>query len=301
MTLSDYVCAPPAVGEPCAAAALTVFPLLGPPAALEYLSFAQARPAGVTVTELPNASVNDLLIANPTGTPVLLYEGEEVLGARQNRTFDVSVLVGARSRLTVPVSCVEHGRWDAARHAEAFAPAPQTAYPALRRLKSRQVRAAVAAGAPARADQAAVWAEVARCGAAEGARTRTQAMHDVFEHRRDRLAALRRRIPLAPGQTGALVAVGGRFTVLDFVGRADVFASLWPALLEGYCLEALAAAPAPPPSRDDAHALLAGLLALPLREGYAIGCGRYVRFARGSGLVSEGELVALSAYPNVNA
>ena len=44
------------------------------------------------------ASVNDLLVNNPADKPVLLFEGEEVLGAQQNRTFDVPVLVGAGKR-----------------------------------------------------------------------------------------------------------------------------------------------------------------------------------------------------------
>ena len=35
--------------------------------------------------------MNDLVVVNPTAVAVLLYEGEEVLGAQQNRTFDVSV------------------------------------------------------------------------------------------------------------------------------------------------------------------------------------------------------------------
>jgi hypothetical protein len=60
--------------------------------------------------------------------------GEEVLGAQQNRTFDVSVLVAATSALRVPVSCVEAGRWDGGRHDEALALAPQTANPRLRRM-----------------------------------------------------------------------------------------------------------------------------------------------------------------------
>ena len=55
--------------------------------------------------------MNDLIVVNPTDNSVLLYEGEEVLGAQQNRTFDISVLVPAGSKLTVPVSCVERGRW----------------------------------------------------------------------------------------------------------------------------------------------------------------------------------------------
>src|SRR3954451_7684074 len=125
---------------------LAVFPLIAEtPPSLRYSSFAAAVSRGATVKELADgASVNDLLVANPLDVPVLLYEGEEVLGAQQNRTFDVSVLVGARSELRVPVSCVEHGRWDGRRHAEPFTPAPQAAYPALRRMKNHAARARVA-------------------------------------------------------------------------------------------------------------------------------------------------------------
>ena len=41
------------------------------------------------------------------------------------------------------------------------------------------------------------------------------------------------------GQLGALVAIGGRFSVLDWVGRADVFAALHGPLVQGYALDAL--------------------------------------------------------------
>ena len=97
---------------------------------MEYVAFAEACGRGVTIKELPGgASVNDLIVHNPTELTVLLYEGEEVLGAQQNRTFDISVLVAAGTSLPVPVSCVEQGRWDHRRHDEAFAPAPQAAHP----------------------------------------------------------------------------------------------------------------------------------------------------------------------------
>src|SRR3954464_7242339 len=153
-TLTAYLDTPLVIGEPDVAGPLAVFPLFGPPARFEYQSFAQGSVHGATIKELPGgAAVNDLIVQNLTGLPVLLFEGEEVLGAQQNRTFDVSVLVGARSTLRVPVSCVEAGRWDGPRHGEDFAPAPQAAYPSLRRSKNEAVAASVAAGAEARADQ----------------------------------------------------------------------------------------------------------------------------------------------------
>ena len=55
------------------------------------------------------------------------------------------------------MSCVEQRRWDGRRHGEAFTPAPQAAYPELRRLKNERMRERLAAGQEPRADQGEVW------------------------------------------------------------------------------------------------------------------------------------------------
>src|SRR3954454_191829 len=92
----DFLAEPLRLGEPDVCGPLAVFPLFGADPDLSYVGFAQAVSAGASVKGLDaHASVNDLLVLNPTPTPVLVYEGEEVLGAQQNRTFDVSVLVPA--------------------------------------------------------------------------------------------------------------------------------------------------------------------------------------------------------------
>lgn len=122
-TLSDFLAEPLRVGAPDVHGPLAVCPLFGPPPALEYVAFADGCARGLVVKELDGgASVNDLMVVNPTDVAVLLYEGEEVLGAQQNRTFDVSVLVPAGASVRVPVSCVEHGRWDGSRHASTSGP-----------------------------------------------------------------------------------------------------------------------------------------------------------------------------------
>src|SRR3954462_820980 len=78
----DYLGSPLRVGEPDVAGPFAVFPLFGPEPRLAYRSFAQAAPVGVTVAETPGfATVSDLVVTNPTDLPVLLYEGEAVLGA----------------------------------------------------------------------------------------------------------------------------------------------------------------------------------------------------------------------------
>jgi hypothetical protein len=207
--LTTHLIATVTVADPDVVGPLAVFPLIATQArSLRYRAFAQG---GVTVHELEEASVNDLLVNNALDVPVLLYEGEEVLGAQQNRTFDVSVLVPAGTELQVPVSCVEAQRWDGGRHGEAFTPAPQTAYPELRRAKSERMRGRLAAGEEARADQGAVWSMVAAKAQRHGVASPTGALHDVFDGRRDELAALSGRIVARPDQVGMLAAIAGRF------------------------------------------------------------------------------------------
>ena len=300
-TLSRYVTGHLQVGDPDVAGPLAVYPVTGAAPALEYLGFAQAIGSGLAIKELSDgADVNDLVVLNPTPHHVLLYEGEEVRGAQQNRTFDVSVLVPAGAHLSVPVSCVEAGRWDGARAEESFEPAPQAAYPALRRMKNEQARMQVADGAIARADQGEVWREVSEKHARHGAASRTGAMDDVFEHRRHRLADLLDAVSLRPEQCGAVVAIGGRIDLVDHVSRPEVFTSLHTPLLQGYALDALEVADAPAPSVDEIQSWLDGVLTAHVPESDGIGLGRDVRFdvraASGAGLVSGRELVQLTAF-----
>ena len=94
-TLAPHLAVEITVAEPTVVGSLAVFPLIADRSpSVRYVSFAEAVQRGATVKELGGgASVNDLVVHNPLDVPVLLYEGEEVLGAQQNRTFDV---VGAR-------------------------------------------------------------------------------------------------------------------------------------------------------------------------------------------------------------
>jgi hypothetical protein len=246
--------------------------------------------------------VNDLVVANPGDEPVLLYEGEEVLGAQQNRTFDVSVLVPERGRLRVPVSCVEAGRWDHSRHGEEFRPAPQAAYPDLRRVKNLHARERVASGMDARADQSQVWAEVAAKSARHGVHSPTGAMHDLYEARRGRLAELTGAVGRRDGQLGALASIGGRFAVLDFVSRADVFAALHAPLVQGYALDALETEEKDVLTLEEAGAFLALVTASAADARPAIGLGRDLTFESagvcGSALALDDELVQLTAFPS---
>ena len=87
------------------------------------------------MNELDPPEVPQLAVTNLSDLPVLLVEGEMLVGGDQNRTMNVTVLCPPRTRTVVPVSCVEAGRWGARRtmsgkrkHAPGSLRAAKTAY-----------------------------------------------------------------------------------------------------------------------------------------------------------------------------
>ena len=292
------------LGEPQVVGPLAVFPVFGPPPVLQYRAFSAAIEHGAFVKELDQgASVNRLLVGNPTDKALLLYEGEQVIGAQQDRAMDSNVLVGAGTQIEVPVSCVEAGRWDGRRHNEHFTPAPHADDPSLRRIKRESALRSAEQGLAGRPAQGEVWDEVGSRLRHFGVDSQSSKFGDLFEQRRGEIGALADDIETVTDQVGALACVGGAPIALDVVGRPDVFAGLHDRLVRGYSLDALSVAPARGAVADPtvagaflARALTASRRPVPtpgLGEAHALVGPRVV----GSTLSHEKELVALCAFP----
>ena len=278
------------LGEARSFGGLTVVPLFADAEpSVEYVGLDEAVAGGVVVSEVSDAgAVESLLVANPLGTAVLLYEGEELAGAKQNRVLERSILVGAGSKIEIPAKCVEAGRW--AYRSRRFAPAPRAAYPELRRLRHDL-------GVPS---QRQVWAEVDAKAARLEAVSPTRAVEELYERRAASLDAYLQALPRLDGQAGAIVGIAGELVCLDYVSRSEVFAGLYLKLLRGYALSAIER-PLDRPLRRRHLGRFLGELELAARERRpAVGLGEegaLTGYAVGSELVVEGEVVALSAFP----
>jgi hypothetical protein len=110
---------------------LVMFPLVGDARAESepsYLTLDDSLAAGWTVvTEVSEQGrVPELKVVNRGPKPTLIIDGEELLGAKQNRVVNLTILVAAKPELTIPVSCVEAGRWT--MRSRAFSSSPRTQY-----------------------------------------------------------------------------------------------------------------------------------------------------------------------------
>jgi len=290
------------VKEPLVRGPLALYPLCAGPtgalAAPAYLPGPEADRLGVLrVSETPGgATVPELRVHNTGALPLLLIEGETLVGAKQNRTLDASVLVPAGSVAPIAVSCVEAGRWGAPR---ASARSPRHAPTDLRRVKSRT------RSVPARvADkQAEVWDRIARYQADFGVASATHALEDVVESRAADVSSLVAGLEPLADQRGVAVVIGGVPRGIDAFDKPATLASYWDALTAGYALDAVAASeadPAAPPAAAAVLALLDRVRGAVRADHATAGLGATATFVGagviGSELCWDGAVVHISAF-----
>ena len=112
------------------------------------------------------------------------------------------MLLRAKSRTRIPVSCVEQGRWS--HRSREFS--PDSYSPSfLRTSKSRAVSRNLAACGKAHSDQGAVWADVEESMELVSASSPTMAMHDAVDQRRESIDSYVEALPY-PEDTRGVIA-----------------------------------------------------------------------------------------------
>jgi hypothetical protein len=77
----------------------------------DYLILEEALTQGMgEITEVSQGgSVPDLKLINQSTDKLLVVDGEELIGAKQNRIVNATFLIAGRTEITIPVSCVKDG------------------------------------------------------------------------------------------------------------------------------------------------------------------------------------------------
>jgi hypothetical protein len=273
------------VGERQAHGPLAVFPLRLPGSGPRYITLREAiAQRSAVITEVSEGgSVPDLRVVNKGDARVLVLDGEELRGAKQNRVLNTTILIDRHSSLVVPVSCTEQGRWSYA--GREFAESEIVADRQVRFAMKDSLNRSLASGAGHRTDQGRVWSEVGALHERHATASPTAAMRDAYQTRKGDLDAVLAAFPLQDGQQGMLVLHGAHVVGLDFVSRAPQYAELHDKLLRSYAFEALVR-DGEPGDRAVADAFLERIAELPGRRYKSPGLGWDVRYEGGGVLGS---------------
>ncbi|MAG31155.1 MAG: hypothetical protein CL908_09740 [Deltaproteobacteria bacterium] len=282
---------------------LTVFPLVGATGyERDYRSLHDAVRAGTAcVREVSEGgSVPELTLENAGKQPVLVLEGEELVGAKQNRTANATILAPAGKIVRIPVTCVESGRWE--YRTREFEPSEQIHFARGRVNKMASVSTSMQQAGTRSADQADVWHDIAEKSSRMHVAAPTSAMTDVFEAHRSRLDDYVGAFRAAPQQTGAVFALGERIEGLELFDCPQTLAEMLPRLIRSYAIDAIESVGSSErsPTPESAEDLIRRLQRAEFERYPAIGEGTEVRLSTprviGAGLLAQGRVVHLVAF-----
>ena len=311
------------LGTPVVHGNLMMIPLIGPPSVERepsYLTLDQALAAGErradqnprALAELPafeitevslQGSVPELRVINRGSNPVFILDGEELVGAKQNRVVNLSILVPPAATVTIPVSCVEAGRWRA--RSRAFSSAPRTQYATGRAKRVAQVTANLKSSGARHSDQAEVWSDIAMMSRKLEAESPTAAMEEIFVKHAAFTDSVVSTLRPVERQAGALFLLDGRVIGFDLFDCAPTLRRLLPKLVRSVAVDALARPVEEPPISTDlsikvAEHFLANVCAAEAHDAPAVGIGRDVRLEcqvlTGAALATSDGFLHLSAF-----
>ena len=289
--------------DPVRFGGLCLYPLLGGNlGTTPYVLLDAALAAGLLTIEEKSAggSVPELALTNAGGDRVLLLDGEELVGAKQNRIVNTTVLVEARTTIMLPVTCVEAGRWR--QESQRFTSAGTHYNARGRQKKVAEVSASLQSSGRASADQSRVWEDIGGKLTRMDVPSDTGALHAVTERYQADLGDFQRALATPrEGQVGAAFALGRDLVGLDLFDRPSTLAALLPKLVATYALDALDEKTyAAPPPASVVEAWLRSLSEATPTAHRAVGLGEDVRLSgprlSGAALEFAGTALHLSAF-----
>ena len=291
------------IGEPQAFRNLAAIPLIlhnAPKAG--YITLAKAVTSGVaSITEISEGgSVPQLMLDNIGKDNVLVLDGEELIGAKQNRIANLTILAAAESKTVIPVSCVEQGRWS--YRSANFNVSERTQFSRGRAAKAEALSANLKSTGTYGADQGGVWNSIQEKQSRMSVDSPTAAMADMYDQHHDNVEDYTSRFAAVENQVGVMFAIDGEIEGMDIFDASDTFATMLPKLARSFAIDAIetASQETKPLEQKSATRFLDRVAAAQADTYPGVGLGTDVRLSAalvaGGALVHDEKLIHLAAF-----
>jgi len=285
---------------------LAVFPLLDSGInSFGYITLGVALNRGVLKVEevSEGGSVPEVLVTNTGKDPVLLLDGEELVGAKQNRVLNTTVLLKPQSETVINVSCTEQKRWSYV--SREFQDSDVVMARDIRARKSRSVSVSLENSNEYRSNQGEIWDGIDDLCATSGVRSETAAMRDVFDGKKEELHGALDAFPSVSRQRGLVFVMEGAVLGLDLLSQSEAYSKIHEKLLKSYVVDALPRMTRRrrKPSRDTVSRFVAKVSRCCETNFPSVGLGTDYRYQRGamcgSALIHDDTCVHAAFFSNV--
>ena len=287
---------------------LAMYPLLSSyTGSLDYLTLDEALSEHlIEVSEVSaGGTVTEIKLTNSSPRRVLILDGEELVGAKQNRIVNTTILKDADTTIIIPVICVEQGRWD--YRSQRFYSEERIMSYDLRAKKAAQVYASLRRSGKFQSDQGAIWDEILDKAMRMHAPSPSMAMSMMYEKEDSSIKEYLSQFHPVDMQTGAVFMINGRIAGLEGFARPDTFSKVFGKLVRSYALDAIDwfDPEKEPVTQDDAvSGFLADAQAATVEPHSAVALGIDCRLRSnkviGFALVFDGQVLHLSIFAPAN-
>ncbi|MGD2096094.1 MAG: hypothetical protein PVG35_00845 [Desulfobacterales bacterium] len=219
---------------------LTVFALLSDYAAhADYLTLDEALAGDLidVVEKDEHGTVPELKVINKSDRMVLILDGEELVGAKQNRIVNTTILIAGNTTVVIPVSCVKQGRWS--YKSAKFSSEKRLMSSKLRARKAGQIRYSLENLGTFQSDQAEIWNDVEELAFDLEAASPSMAMSEVYRKQAPSIEKYAKHFELTESQVGAVFMINGKVAGMDCFGKSETFSKVFEKLVESYALDAI--------------------------------------------------------------
>lgn len=182
----------------------------------------------VKVKECETSTVNTLIVENHSVTPLILIDGEEVVGGDQNRIVNATILIDSKSEKKIPVSCTEKGRW---AYKSEFKQSNYIANYNTRRAKEYASRSNSSY-------QDAVWSSIDSLQVENEFYSATSAMEESYENLKSNHEKIIREFEIIHGQTGILIMIDGEVKGFELFLNPEIYRDFHEKILKSYLIDA---------------------------------------------------------------
>ncbi len=229
-----------ALGEVQTFQNIATFPILGNGVTgLDYITLGVALQKGVLKVEevSEGGSVPEVTVTNSGEIPVLLLDGEELAGAKQNRVLNSTILLKSMSKTVINVSCTERGRWNYATRE--FGDSEVVMARKIRARKNRSVSASLNQSNSFRSDQGEIWEQIDALCESTGVSSETGAMRDVYEGKKQELQESLEAFPSVEKQRGLVFLIDGVVVGMELLSRPEAYSDVHNKLLGSYLVDTM--------------------------------------------------------------
>jgi hypothetical protein len=290
------------IGKAQTHANLTMYPLLGASYGPDYITLDEALSSNkAEVLEKGSGEVPKLVFRNKSADRILLMDGEELIGAKQNRILNTSILIGPRMVAEIPVSCVEQGRWTSV--SPTFKSGGTQLFASARQSNNENVTVNYGhnPSAGAVSNQSQIWNDVSGKLAKLNVTGQSSAMHDAYVQRSASVESYVRGFKAIEGQVGCIFAINGQIVGADIFSSQSALRKLMPKIVKSYSLDAISEQGRPAKgSTESAERFLLWAKNASMKSMPSVGEGRDVRLlsttVSGAALVAQDAAIHISLF-----